>query len=57
MPGKLMELLVILHRVLARRRHRRALAGLSRLGERTLRDLGIDPDALRAEMSKPSWRP
>lgn len=47
---------MILRRILARRRHRRALAELSTLGERTLLDLGIDPDELRAEMSKPIWR-
>lgn len=45
-----------LSRWLARRRHRRGLAALAALGERTLLDLGIDPDVLRAEASEPFWQ-
>jgi uncharacterized protein YjiS (DUF1127 family) len=57
MPRMLSELPTTIKRWHARRWHRRGLADLAKLDERTLRDLGIDPDMLRAEATKPFWRP
>ena len=56
MPRKLLELLMLVRRWHARRWHRQGLADLARLGERTLLDLGYDPDRLRAEAAKPFWK-
>ncbi|MBL8703229.1 MAG: hypothetical protein JNM30_00215 [Rhodospirillales bacterium] len=39
-----------------RRRRRRRLADVAALGERTMLDLGFDPDIVRAEAAKPFWR-
>jgi len=45
-------------RVWSRRlKRRRFLTELEALGERTMRDLGFDPDSVRAEAAKPFWRP
>jgi len=56
MLRKAMELRMKIELWLARRRHRQALADLAALSERTLLDLGFDPDELRAEAVKPFWR-
>jgi len=39
-----------------RHRRRRSLAEIAALGERTMDDLGFDPDEVRAEAAKPFWR-
>ena len=54
-PAALHNLLVV--SLWARRRHRRRhLADVAALGERTMLDLGFDPDIVRAEAAKPFWR-
>ena len=55
-PGTLSRWHTTIKRWHARRWHRRGLADLAKLDERTLRDLGIDPDLLRAEATKPFWK-
>ena len=40
-----------------RHRRRMRLAAVAALGERTMLDLGFDPDIVRAEAAKPFWRP
>lgn len=39
-----------------RREHRLYLAAVAALGERTMLDLGFDPDHVRAEAAKPFWK-
>ncbi len=41
---------------LARSRRRRTLTEIAGWGERTILDLGFDPDELRLEASKPFWQ-
>ncbi len=54
-PAALHNLLVV--SLWVRRRHRRRhLADVAALGERTMLDLGFDPDIVRAEAAKPFWR-
>jgi uncharacterized protein YjiS (DUF1127 family) len=38
------------------RRRRRELTELARLGERELRDIGVTPAEVAAELRKPFWR-
>ncbi len=53
-PATLRGLLVVSLWV-RRRPRRRHLADVAALGERTMLDLGFDPDIVRAEAAKPFW--
>ena len=48
--------LVVMSLWVRRRHRRRHLADVAALGERTMLDLGFDPDLVRSEAAKPFWR-